>query len=260
MNRLATLKHNGTSHGIRLATFVWVMGGLAELMSTPASSQPFRPLRALNTWYTDRRVVDIEVVGDRSQPGAEQVSTSLPVLRLRLERAYITLLTQGSGSATRSVSLAFDLPTGLPSSLFQAPVQEVEKRGDPVEHVNPQEYARRTINLVVDGASLADRSKEISAELDACKGDRIHDGLFEFDGTRNRSCHTRSLGFGDKYIAQLSDGLVLIQCSEAPIGCATSIPIDGFSLSVGFSRHNLENWGSVVSRVNEFVQSKKLRD
>jgi hypothetical protein len=59
--------------------------------SLSAVAQPFNPVRKLTTWYTDRSLIDIEIVGAITTTDTHKLEPSR-VLRFRLERAYVSSL------------------------------------------------------------------------------------------------------------------------------------------------------------------------
>jgi hypothetical protein len=62
--------------------------------------------------------------------------------------------------------ITFDAPTGLPSTLFKAPLEQVEVRSDPIHRLTSQEWAFRSINVSLNGGNLADNVKR---SLASCK-------------------------------------------------------------------------------------------
>jgi hypothetical protein len=93
------------------AVFLMVNSAMAE-------SSPFNPIRKLSTWYTDRSLVDIEIVGSTSSSPELHRLEPERRLRFRLERAYVHTLSAERGPGFESVSFGFDPETQLPDSLI----------------------------------------------------------------------------------------------------------------------------------------------
>jgi hypothetical protein len=229
-------------------------------MPCVAVAQQFRPSSHLSTWYTDRSPIDVEIVGTKGV-GSEAHPVSPPrVLQLRLERAYVQLLIRRDQPPSSHASISFDLQTGLPSALFQAPPEQIEKRGDPIRQLTEAEWAPRAVNISLAGGDLSDSLDVASSELGSCKGKKLQDDLFLFDNDQAPSCLRWSLGFGKKYIVQYSDKvLLLVQCSRALLGCKMFVPFEGFLPSISFNESHLTTWREVTEKVSAFLQSKQYR-
>lgn len=243
----------------RLLVLVMVVTGFTQ-MSFSASAQPFDPVSKLTTWYTDRNPVDVEIIASTGQGSEARRVEPERILRLRLERAYIDTVFRAERPAFSSVSLSFDMPTGLPSTLFKVPPEQVELRGDPIHLLSIDEWASRTLVILLESNSSSDVLPRVSSELNRCKGGKRQDDLFLYDKDRDRSCIARSLGFGTKYVAQLSEELSLpIQCSDALVGCKMYFPFQGFLPSVSFHESHLSHWKEMIKKATEFFQSKQYR-
>ncbi len=111
-----------------------------------ASAQPFNPIRELTTWYTDRGLIDIEVVGSTSLvPQTHQLEPER-LLRFRLERAYVEFFRAQTELGFELVTFGFDLETGLPVSLLSAVVMSGRFHEDipGVPRVPQRERVRRS--------------------------------------------------------------------------------------------------------------------
>jgi hypothetical protein len=235
------------------AAFVGVLD-----LSSAVLAQAFQPVDKLTTWYTDRNPIDIEIVATTGQGAEARPLLPERVLRFRLERAYVGTVFRRSNFS--SVSLSFDLPTGLPSSLFMAPPEQVELRGNNIIHLSRPEAGRRMLNIRLESNHSNDILKRISSELNVCKGDKRQDDLFLYDKDRDKSCFGRSIGPATKYVGQLSEDIsLLIECSDALIGCRVSFPFEGFLPSASFHKSHLAHWKEVVEQATVFLQSKKYR-
>lgn len=227
-------------------------------LNSAALAQAFQPIDKLTTWYTDRNPIDIEIVATTGQGPEARPLVPERILRFRLERAYVDNLFRTSNFS--SVSMSFDLPTGLPSSLFVASPEQVELRGNNITHLSRPEAGRRMINIRLEGNHSSDILKRISKELDVCRGDRRQDDLFLFNKDREKSCFGRSLGPAVKYVGQFSEDIsLLIECSDALTGCNVSFPFEGFLPSVSFHENHLPHWKEVIEQATAFLQSKEYR-
>jgi len=241
------------------ALIVMLMFGVTQLSSI-ALTQPFEPISELKTWYTDRNPIDVEIIASTGQGNEARRVEPERILRLRLERAYVDSISRIERPSFSSVSLSFDMPTNLPSVLFTAPPEQVELRGDPIRQLPRAEFASRTSVILLQSSNSSDVLPRVSSELNRCKGGKRQDDLFLYDKEQNHSCLARSLAFGTKYVARLSDDIsLLIRCSDALIGCETYFPFEGFLPSVSFHESHLAHWKEIIGKATEFLQSKKYR-
>src|SRR5207244_2783324 len=120
--------------------------------------------------------------------------------------------------------------------------------------------ASRTLIIRLESNNSSDILPRMSSELNRCKGSKRQDDLFLYDKDRDRSCLARSLVFGAKYVAQLSEEIsLLIRCSDSLIGCEMYVPFDGFLSSVSFHESHLSHWRGIIGKATEFLQSKQYR-
>jgi hypothetical protein len=224
-----------------------------------ATAQPFQPISQLSTWYTDRNPVDIEIIAYHGIGNERRRLEPERVLRLRLERAYLDLLIRNERPISTIAMLSFDLPTGLPSALFRAPPEQVERRGDAIRNlVGTTELASRMINISLEGDYTAEAFQRSSSELSMCKGEKLQEDLFLYDGMRDPSCRRRSIGGGTKYVGKTTGSdWAFIECSNAMLGCKMRIPFEGFLPSVSFNETHLKNWKDIAEKITAFLQSKQ---
>jgi hypothetical protein len=137
-------------------------------MSFTCSAQPFQPSSSLNSRYTSRNAVDVELFATEGVGNEAHLISPPQVLRLRLERAYLTNLLRTDYPPSSIALIGFDLPTGLPSALFQAPPEQVETRGDPIHHLAASEWASRAVNVSLIGGNLASGLDHASSKLRQC--------------------------------------------------------------------------------------------
>lgn len=244
----------------RLSVLI-IMSTLGVTQLSPiARTQPFEPVSQLTTWYTDRNPIDVEIIASTGQGKEARRVEPERILRLRLERAYVSTMFRIGRPSFSSVSLSFDMPTGLPSALFTAPPEQVQLRGDPIHQLPRVEFASRTLIILLESNNSSDVVPRVSSELNRCRGGKRQDDLFLYDKEQDHSCLARSLAFGTKYIAQVSEDVsLLIRCSDSLIGCETYFPFEGFLPSVSFHESHLAHWREIIGKATEFLQSKQYR-
>jgi len=114
-------KSGSRSTGERAVVASVVAGALAFAMTAQTSdlfAEPFKPVRELTTWYTDRTPIDIEIIGSTSMLPQFHHLEPERTLRFRLERAYVGILLAKDEPGFEIVHFSFDMETGLPESLF----------------------------------------------------------------------------------------------------------------------------------------------
>jgi hypothetical protein len=238
---------------------VMLMFGVTQFSSI-ALTQPFEPISALKTWYTDRNPIDVEIVASTGQGKEARRVEPERILRLRLERAYVDTIFRIERASFSSVLLSFDMPTNLPSALFTALPEQVELRGDPIRRLSSGESASRTLVILLESSNSSDVLPRISSELNRCRGGKRQDDLFLYDMERDHSCLAHSLAFGTKYVAQFSEEVsLLIRCSDALIGCEAYFPFEGFLPKLSFHKDHLTHWKQIIEKATEFLHSKQYR-
>jgi hypothetical protein len=226
------------------------------------AAAPFSPMRKLTSWYTDRSLIDVEVVATSGSGPDSRFLIPKRILKLRLERAYVVSIGwhEQSDYEYSSLSLSLDGVTGLPSALFTAPPEQVEKRGDRIAQLTHDESVRRTLIVSVDGHSSRKNLEINSEKLSSCLGTQMADGLFHFRDDGSTYCHLGSLVGKTNYIALLSDGVYAqITCTDQDIACNVPFPFDGFAPVVGFHRDRLSDWKRVVVQAFTFLETKKFK-
>jgi hypothetical protein len=227
-----------------------------------AETRPFNPIRKLTTWYTDRSLVDIEVVGSTSSlPELHRLEPNRR-LRFRLERAYVHTLSAERGPGFESLSLGIDLETQLPDSLILAANQGERYREEipGVPKLSTQEWTRRRVVIRFRSERSAADVKRVSDVLDACKGAPRDDQLLAYvEGDRCRPPRRRD---GSRHIAQFDNNLLSIECQNETfpgLGCTLRFPFEGFAAELAFHRSHLAKWREVVERSSAFLKSKQYR-
>jgi hypothetical protein len=226
-----------------------------------ADAPPFDPVRKLTGWYTDRNLVDVEVVATSGDSPDARFLQPRRALGFRLERAYVVSIgwrEQPEYDYSR-LSMMFDSVTGLPSVLFPARAQPVDKRGDDIPQLTHEESVRRTLIVNLDGSSTEENLKSNSAKLSLCRGAQEGDGLFRLNDDGSSYCHVSSLQ-GTNYVAVLPDNVsVQLTCTDQAIGCRLKFPFEGFAPSVGFHRDHLADWKKVLDQASAFLRAKKYQ-
>jgi hypothetical protein len=225
-------------------------------------AQPFEPVRRLSTWYTDRTPIDIEIVAKRDAERPEAGRGA--VLRLRLERAFVTLLlAQRPGH--EQLMISFDSDTGLPSALFSAKVQNAPFREQfpDVPSLSRLDRIRRTVILHIQGGWPISVTSQIGETLIKCEGKYLGNGLSEYRPSRERNCAPITDPGGSVVIARYRDDLSLrISCEgayQSEIGCSVVFPFQEFSVGVRFHRESLAIWRGVLERAEAFLKSHQYR-
>lgn len=228
-----------------------------------AMDEPFNPLRKLDTWYTDRSLIDIEVIGSTSLVPAFHRLEPERVLRFRLERAYVHTLFTEREPGFEIVNLGFDTETGLAESLFFAATLPGRFHEDipAVPAVSDFNRFQRTLLISIKSNLSAASLQHASNVIASCRGALLANELlaYEWEG-RGKNCDRPSYPKGSKYVAVYDDDLLLkIECHEEDfwgLGCTVRIPFEGFGPQVTFHRSNLPKWRQVVDRASAFLKSK----
>jgi hypothetical protein len=232
---------------------------------SPVASEPFNPVRDPLTWSTDRRPVDIEVVGSSSMlPELHRLEPDR-VLRFRLERAYVQHFTARRSPGFEVVHFGIDIETLLPNSLFLASIRvgRFHEQHPGIPKLSLEELSRRSLLIVFKSDSAAVRLKRGSDELVACKGPAQEGQLFSYVWEGRRGCDRPMYPNGSLHIAQYREGLLLrIECQDESfqgLGCMLRFPFDGFRVELNFDRSHLANWLFLIDRAVTFLESKKYR-
>ena len=228
-----------------------------------AMAQPFKPIRELSSWYTDRSLIDIEIIGSTSLvPDSHRLEPDR-VLRFRLERAYVqTLLTQSS-PGYELVSLALDLETGLAESLLSA----VASRGQYHEDIPGVPTLSRT-EILQGGIQLSLRSDLSRTGVEArsertkqCLGAPLDDGLIIYEPHQKPGCLLPSKRGSREYAAQYGDLLLKIECEDEDPrrrACKTQFPFKSFGVDITFHIGKLPKWRALVEQAAAFLKSKQI--
>jgi hypothetical protein len=228
-----------------------------------ASQQPFSPIRQLTSWYTDRNLVDVEIVGSTSMLPEFHRLEPERVLRFRLERAYIDTLMAKENPGFEILGLSFDRLTSLPSSLFfAATVQGKYHEEIPgIPALSNQERVRRLMNISISSDASELNIRRASAFVRKCAGSLIGENLWIYETTNRQFCHESVYNKGKQYVGQYEDDLNLrIECQEPGfpgVGCQVMFPFQGFSVRLNFHHDYLRNWRDMISNASDFLKSKE---
>lgn len=240
-----------------LALAVFASGGVDVAFTAQGR---FEPARKLTGRHTDRNLIDVEVVASSGSGPDARFLEPKRSLKLRLERAYVVSI----GWRERPeydfsyLSMTFDSSTGLPSTLFAAPLRQEDKRRDDVVTLSHHDLVRRTLVLSIDGSSSSDIVINNSAKLAQCRGEPEANELFGLNPSASPFCHLSSLLGQTNYVATLPNGIsTQITCTDQAIGCRLTIPFEAFAPVIGFHRDRLPEWRSVANQATEFLQSRK---
>ena len=240
---------------------------LAAIASTMTQSvaQPFNPVRALGTWYTDRNLIDIEVVGSTSMlPELHRLEPER-VLRFRLERAYVDKLIADKGPGFQIIGLSFDMETRLPTSLYVAvaPGGRFHEDFAGIPMLSHAERVRRTLLISISSDSSAvalERSSDFNRK---CAGAPLGNGLRAYEWTDRQACTRPAYPKGALYVAEYDDDLAFrIQCQEESfpgMGCHLRFRFEGYGVDLNFHRDHLAEWREMIDRASAFLKSKQYR-
>ena len=230
-----------------------------------AMAQDFAPIRKLTTWYTDRSLVDIEIVGSTSLLADSHRLEPERVLRFRLERAYVHTLIAQEQPGFEIVGFGFDTETGLADSLIVAASMRgrFQETIPGIPDVSQSDRFRRTLMVSLRNDISADSVRQLSDGSAKCGGAPLEHGLLAYEWEGRRGCRRPTYPRASKYLARYENDLLLpIMCREESFrgfGCSLRFPFEGFGTGVTFHRDHLPNWREVIERASAFLRSKQYR-
>jgi hypothetical protein len=237
----------------------------ATSVALGAETQPFKPVRELTTWYTDRTPIDIEIVGSSSMLPESHHLEPERTLRFRLERAYVVAIIAKSEPGFDIADFSFDMETGLPESLFFAVANKGKFHEDfaAVPILSNAERAHRTLNMSISSdasAAMLEHASEVYRKK--CLGAPVGNGLSIFEWKdRLEYCQQPVYPNEADYVADYDGGLALrIVCQEERFpgtGCKLHFPFNGFAVELSFHRDHLRDWRMMIDRASEFLLSKE---
>jgi hypothetical protein len=228
-----------------------------------ASAQSFDPILELSSWYTDRSLVDVEIVGSTSLlPQFHRLEPERSI-QLRLERAYLTTLFAKKEPGYEIVMFGVDMESGLPSALPMAKAMGGAFHEDisGVPQVPYTEILPRSLVIVMQSDVSESDVDSASQEIEKCRGAALADELFAFEeGTSARCRHSSFPEVTHYYLASYLDVWLEIACRETMgqmLDCELQFPFKGFGVKVDFYHGRLAKWRDVVTSVAEFLKSKE---
>jgi hypothetical protein len=225
------------------------------------SAQPFQPVRKVTTWYTDRSLVDIEIVGSTSLvPDTHRLEPDR-VLRFRLERAYIHSLLAKAEPGFEIILLGVDWDSGLPSSLIVATSSNGRFREEikDVPRLSNNERSRRSLEVEISSDHAAAALVKGSAVWRTCQGSNIGNDLFTYEWEGRRDCRRAPTLLERKIAAYDNDLALRVDCADGRMGhtCHLAFPFEAFAVKVSFHRDHLPRWRQVVDFTRAFLKSKQ---
>lgn len=227
------------------------------------TDEPFKPIRKLTTWYTDRNLIDIEIVGSTSLVPQFHRIESERVLRFRLERAYVQTLQTEAEPGFEIVGFGLDMETGLADSLIVAVSLHgsLSENIPGIPHLSDSERVQRTLFIKLRSDMSSATLERGSAGFAECRGVALGNELFAFEWEGRSRCLGPSYPKGSKYVAQYDNGLMLsIECHEpefSGFGCSFRFPFKMFGAEVTFHRDHLSRWRDMATRASAFLESKR---
>jgi hypothetical protein len=249
---------------VLVSSLLFFLTILASAMNDgSAMAQPFKPIRELSSWYTDRSLIDIEIIGSTSLlPDSHRLEPDR-VLRFRLERAYVQTLITQSSPGYELVSLALDSETGLAESLLTASAN----RGQYHEDI-PGVPALPRAEILQGGIRLSLRSDLSRSGVEArsertkqCLGAPLDDGLIAYKPQQKPGCFLPSYRRGRQYAAQYGDLLLKIECEDEDPrrrACKTQFPFESFGVDITFHIGKLPKWRALIEQAAAFLKSKQF--
>lgn len=217
---------------------------------------------------TSRDLVNIEIVGSTSLVANEHKLEPERVLRLRIERAYVSSFLTSPDPGFSLLTIGIDRPSGLPEALIDAVSIEGRFHQDieGVPKLTFDEKIRRFVILTIN----SDRSERSHAfrmsGAASCVGKSTGNDLFEMNVTTNLvgPCPRSVYPDGKKWLARRPDGsLSEIECQGGGgriVGCSTDFVFKRFSVRMQFHQLHLDDWRSVMAFAEAFLSSKLMTD
>ena len=151
-NTVSWLKVHPAFIGPASAAILTALGLFWTSPVLSADDKAFRPITTNVLGYsTSRGLVDIEIVGSTSLVPQEHKLEPERILRLRIERAYVTNFLTKADPGFSLLSIAVDRPSGLPEAFISAVSMQGRFHEDiaGVPTLNPDEASRRHITLTI---------------------------------------------------------------------------------------------------------------
>jgi len=230
-----------------------------QSISIGNADQQFHPLREKLGWSTSRELVDIEITRSTGVLPSDRTVIKDQSLRLRLERAYISIFLTNAEPGSETLSMAVNRPTGLPNALIETVSirdrfhQEI--LGIPI--LTQEERIAQVVNIRIRSTASSANLLDLLAKSQSCITSPSKDGLAVIEPGKAPQCRRSAWPTGEKWLASAVEGArAIIECHEARIGCSLSMPFRQFEVKATFHRSNFKDWREIMSFVDSFLTSK----
>jgi hypothetical protein len=225
-----------------------------------ASPQPFNPIRENAGPSTDRSLVDVEIAGSTSMwPQFHRLEPER-VLRLRLERAYVSFIIAHKELGFEILILDLDTETGLPAELIIANAA-FDKHIPGVPEIAFDDISPRKVMMTIQSDASEAQLVSRSSLIGKCRRADLGNGLFSSQERIGEECRDPQFPRFSYYAASYMDLWLEITCEEEnrikKLDCRLLFPFDGFGVRVDFYHDRLAKWQDVVQSTVEFLKSKE---
>ena len=240
------------------------MAALAYLLlasDLPAATpQPFSPVRENVGPSTDRSPVDVEVAGSTSLwPQFHRLEPER-VLRLRLERAYVSWMFAKKDPGFEILILDIDTETGLPAELIIANAM-FHKNIPGVPEIAFADISPRKLMMTIQSDTSEAQLVSRSSLIGKCRRADLGSGLFSSKERIGEECRDPKFPRFSYYAASYMGLWLEVNCEEEnrikKLDCRIMVPFKGFGVRVDFYHGRLAKWREVVDSAVEFLKSKE---
>jgi hypothetical protein len=233
-----------------------------------AEDKGFHPVSVnLLGFSTDRDTVDIEIVGSTSLVPHQHQLEPDRVLRLRLERAYITSFLTQAAPGFSILDISIDQPTTLPQALIAAVSRQGRFHRDieGIPALEPDEAIRRHVVLAIrsdlPNGSFSNYAKG-AAECVQQTGSNDLQELKLLPSFGAKACARPIQRDGRKWLARREGANpAVIECHGGGgrvTGCSTSFDYQKFAVGLRFHESLLPKWREVIAFAEAFLSSKQV--
>ena len=212
-------------------------------------------------------LVDIEIVGSTSLVPHEHILEPYRVVRLRLERAYITSFFTKTVPGYSLLDIGIDRISGRPVSLINAVSMSgrFHKKIEGLPVLDLDERSRRHVMLTVRSDRSETWHANYTKDAEKCVGKSADSDLFEMIQSSSlgaRACSHSVYPDGRKWLAR-NDGVAfaVIECQgdgKRIAGCSTEFAFQNYSVEIRFHQSLLADWRSVIAFGEAFLRSKQV--
>jgi len=233
-----------------------------------AEEKGFHPVSVnLLGFSTDRNPVDIEIVGSTSLVPHQHQLEPDRVLRLRLDRAYITSFLTETAPGFSILDISIDQPTTLPQALIAAVSLQGRFHKDiaGVPALTPDEAIRRHVALAIrsdlPNGSFSNYAKG-AAECVQEVGNNDLQELKLLPSFGAKACARTIQRDGRKWLARREGAApTVIECHGGGgrvIGCSTSFDYQKFAVELRFHQSLLPKWRELIAFGEAFLSSRQV--